>query len=439
MLVALVLAAALAAGSGSASTDSAGADSLSEVAADTVAVAPAPAPPRDYLSEMRANFTSNNRVYWATKVALAFIGPLASVLAGLLVLFSGLAAKLRDIAAVLGRTRWVRLLVVFTLYTLVVYAITFPLAWYQGFALEHQFGLSNQSLGDWLGDQGKELMVGIVSLGVLPILALVYWVIESSPKRWWLWLAAGTLPIVLATVLIQPLVIDPLFNRFTPLRDQHLKTRILDLAERAGIPGRNVYQVDRSKQTNTYNAYVTGFGVSQRIVLWDTTLEGMAEDEILFVMGHEMGHYRLAHIWKGIAATALASFLFFWVVARLSEWATRRFGPSFGFDRLHDPASLPLLSVVLTLVVFLSQPVANGFSRAIETEADVFGLEITRDNDAAARAFLKFGAQNKSNPEPPAWIRFALYSHPTLSERVRLALDYRPWEEGKPNRRYHGR
>jgi Zn-dependent protease with chaperone function len=240
-------------------------------------------------------------------------------------------------------------------------------------------------------------------------------------------------------VVIQPLVVDPLFNRFEPLRDQHLKARILALAERAGIPGRNVYQVDKSRQTKTFNAYVNGFGVSQRIVLWDTTLQGMEEDEILFVMAHEMGHYKLAHIWKGILESTIGGFAFFWIVAIVARAGVRRFGNAWRFQRLDDPASLPWLLTLISLVAFLSQPIVNGFSRAVESEADVYALEITHDNDAGARTYLKLAAQNKSNPEPPVWIRFTLYSHPTLAERVRLALTYHPWSEGKPNKLYRPR
>lgn len=436
LALALALAQAPAVPYDSATADAAMADSA--LAADSLSVAEPAPPPRDYLAEIHDNFGPESRAYWGTRTALAFIEPLTTILVALLVLFSGLAAKLRDVAAVMGRSRWVRLLIVLTLYTLAVYALTFPLAWYGGFALEHQYGLSNQTLGAWLADQGKDLAVGIVFLGVVPILWLVYHAIERSPRRWWLWLALGTLPIAIATVLLQPLVIDPLFNRFTPLRDQQLKGRIVELAERAGIPGRNVYEVDKSRQTRKFNAYVNGFGVSHRIVLWDTILKGMEEDEILYVMGHEMGHYRLGHVWKGIVFATVTGFAFFAAVALVAGWALRRFGPVWGIARLHDPASLPLLSAALTLVMFLSQPITNGFSRSLEIDADVYGLEITRDNDAAARAFLKLGAQNRSNPAPPAWLRFALYSHPTLAERVTLALRYRPWEEGKPNRLYRG-
>ena len=303
-------------------------------------------------------------------MVLAFVGPLLSILVAALILFSGLAAKLRDIATVLSRFGWVRLLVFFTLYTLIVYVVTFPLEWYQGYALEHYYGLSTQSFAAWIADEGKELLVSVVLLAVVPILWLAYRAIEKSPRRWWLWFAFATLPLVLGIALIEPLVIDPLFNKFTPLRDQQLKAKIIALAERAEIPGRKVYEVDKSKQTKTLNAYVNGFGVSQRIVLWDTTLHAMSDDEILYVMGHEMGHYKLAHIWKGIALSALGSFALLWIAARIARWAVRRFGDAWGFHELHDIASLPLLLAILLGLNFVSQPISNAVSRRIETEAD---------------------------------------------------------------------
>jgi Zn-dependent protease with chaperone function len=272
----------------------------------------------------------------------------------------------------------------------------------------------------------------------VPILWLVYTAIAKSPRRWWLWLALGTLPLVVAGTLIGPLVIDPVFNKFTPLRNQELKTRILDLAAKAGIPGRNVFEVNKSEQTKKYNAYVSGFGVSQRIVLWDTILEGMTEDEILYVMGHEMGHYKLGHIWRGIAFTSALSLLLFFLCGRIAGWGMARFGRSWGFTELHDVASLPLLYATLSLVVFLVQPLIHAHARNVETEADVYGLELTHDNDAAARAFVKLGSQNKSNPEPSVFVKYALYSHPPDAERLRLAMSYRPWEEGRPNRFFKG-
>ncbi|HTM57640.1 MAG TPA: M48 family metallopeptidase [Candidatus Udaeobacter sp.] len=416
-----------------ASPDSAAATSDSAVVA-------APAPPRrDYLAEIRAAFTGENRDYADRRAALELIEPLYAIAVSLLLLFTGLAAKIRDIAEALGRHRYVHVLVYLAVYSLIAWVLSFPLAWYSGFALEHQFGLSTQSFGGWIADELKGQAVIVTFLGVLPLLALAYRTIEKNPRGWWYRFALATLPIVLFFTLIEPVAIDPIFNRFTPLRDTQLKTEILDLAARAGIPGRRVYEVDQSTKTTKYNAYVNGFGASQRIVIWDTTLKGMTHDEILFVVGHEMGHYVLGHVWKGIAVLSLGSFALFWLCARMIDWALRRWGARWKIRSAHDVASMPLLAGVLTLVSLFAQPLVNAYSRRSEHEADLFGLEVTQLNDAAARAFIKLGSQNRSNPEPTAWLRLLEYTHPPLVDRVRTALEYHPWTEGKPNRFFHGR
>ena len=418
--------------------DSGAADSSVAASAAAESLAAAPSPPRDYVAEVRANFTPENRAYSGVRTVLAFVGPLYGLLVALIILFSGLGAAMRAVAHNMGQRLYVRVLVFLVLYTLADFVLGFPLAWYQGYALEHQYGLSNQSFGAWLGDQGKSVIVGVVFFGLVPILWLAYRALQRWPRGWWLPVAIGTLPLIVAGTLIQPLVIDPLYNTFTPLRDQHLKTRILELAARADIPGRSVYEVDKSAQTNKYNAYVNGFGASQRIVLWDTTIRGMSEDEILFVVGHEMGHYKLGHIWKGIGLFSALSFLLFFLTARLTAWAVARFGPRWGFTELADVASMPLLSATLGLLSLAAQPAVNGFARGIEHEADVFAVEVTRDNDAGARAFLKLGSQNRSNPEPSAFVKVFQYTHPPLVERIRFALGYRPWQEGKANRFFSG-
>lgn len=409
-------------------------DSAAAPADSAVAIGDAAAPV-DHLARIRSEFTPENRAYASRRATLMLIGPLYSILASLLLLVSGLSARMRDIAHRVSGRRYVRVLVYLVLSSLVLFVLSFPLEWYSGFQLEHAFQLSTQSFGEWMREQGISLVVGIVMFGVVPLLSLAYMALEKQPKRWWLWLGIGTLPVVTATLVISP-YIEFLYNDFVPLKDQQLKQEIVSLAEKAGIPGRNVYQVDKSRQTKKFNAYVGGFGVSQRIVLWDTTLQGMEKDEILFVMGHEMGHYVLRHIWKSLVAISLLSFLMFWLAARTLEPLVRRFGPRWGFTQLHDIASLPLLSIVLTVISFVAQPAMNGLSRMAERESDVFGLEVTHTNDAAARAFIKLGSQNKSDPEPPAWRVWMFYSHPPLAERVRFAMTYRPWETGQPNRLY---
>jgi Zn-dependent protease with chaperone function len=396
-------------------------------------------PSRDYIAQVRASYTPENRAYATRRAWLVLVDALWSIGVVLLLLFSGLSARMRDVAEAMGSRRYVRVLVFLILYSAIAWVLTFPLSWYSGFALEHQYGLSTQSFWAWLADEFKGQVVIVVFLGVLPLLSLAYSVISKNPRRWWLLIAAATLPVVTIFTLIEPVVIDPVFNKFTPLRDQELRTEILDLAKKAGIPGRNVYQVDASTRTKKYNAYVNGFGASQRIVLWDTILKGMTRDEILYVMGHEMGHYALGHAWQGIALTSIASFLVLWLAARIITFALARWGARWKIRGLDDVASMPVLSVALTIVSLLAQPLAFANTRRVESEADMFGLEVTHLNDAAARAFIKLESQNRSDPEPSEWVKILIYTHPPVIERVRLAETYHPWTEGKPNRYFKPR
>jgi Zn-dependent protease with chaperone function len=406
--------------------------SVGAPAADTAAA-------RDYLAEARAAFTPENREYQRIRVALAVVSPLLGILVGLALLFTGLAQRMRNVAMAGGSRRWRRVLVFFTLYSLAMFVILFPLTWYETYALELRFGFMTQSLAGWFVDQLKALAFQIVAVGVVPLLAIAWFAVEWSPRRWWLLLASGTLPVLVASVLLQPLVFDPLFNEFTPLHDEQLRTEILALGARADVPARNVYEVDMSNRTKKVNAYVSGFGASQRIVLWDTMLEAMRKDEILFVMGHEMGHYVLMHIWRGVLWSSLAAIGVFWLVAQLANGALRLWGARWGVTSVADLAAMPLLIAVLSLVSYVGAPISNVVSRAIEHESDVYALELTHDNDAGARAFLKLARGNRSDPEPAAWVKWFLYTHPPLGERIRFAQSYRPWEKGEPNRQYRGR
>ncbi len=407
---------------------------------DTLAISIQEVPlPRDVLAEARAGFTPENREYQRLRITFYLVSPLLGVLAGVLLLYTGLSQRFRDLALARAKRRWGRVLVFFTLYMLAMFVVLFPLTWLEGYALEKRFGFMTQTAGAWFLDQVKSLAFQVVAVGVVPVLALAWHAVESSPRRWWLWLAIGTLPVMLASVVLQPLVFDPLFNKFAPLRDIELRDRILALGARAHVPARNVYEVDMSARTTKVNAYVSGFGASQRIVLWDTTLRGLAHDEILFVMGHEMGHYVLQHVWKGVLLTSAGAFAAFWLVSWLVRAALRVFGERWRVHEAGDLAVMPLVFAMLSLVSWLGAPITNAVSRRIEHEADVYALELTHDNDAGARSFLAMARGNRSDPEPAGWVKLLLYTHPPLGERIRFALEYRPWEHGQPNRAFRER
>ena len=346
------------------------------------------------------------------------------------ILASGLAARLRDVAERAVRWRFVRSMLFFALLTLVTTVAELPIAFYRGFVVPHQFALTHQTFTAWMGDLAKGLGVDLVIGSVLAALVLLA---MSRFRHWWLVLWAGSLPLVVAGVIATPLIIDPLFNDFRPLHDQALKRDLIAEASRAGIDAARVYEVDKSKQTTTMNAYVTGLGPSKRIVLWDTLLAKLSHDEILAVMGHEMGHYVLHHIWKGIAFEAAVTLVGFALAQWLFERGLARWGGRWGVQGRGDPASLPWLLVLASILAFVFSPVYSSYSRHIEHQADQFALELTHLNEAAATSEVKFAEDSKVDPNPNRFIEFWRYSHPAAQRRIEFALEYRPWEQGRAN------
>ena len=272
----------------------------------------------------------------------------------------------------------------------------------------------------------KELAISLVIGALLGALALLG---IRKVKRWWLALWIGSIPIMILLIVIAPIFLDPVFNKFEPLKDEVLKEKLLTMASKAGIEGGRVYQVDKSKQTKTMNAYVTGIGPTKRIVMWDTLLAKMNHDEVLAVMGHEMGHYVLNHLWKGLAAAFGLSFVILFLAQRVYEWGIRRWGGRWGVTDSTDSAALPWLLAIVTMIAFLLSPVMSGISRYREHESDKFGLELTQKNEAMATAFIKLAEDSKINPRPHPFIEFWRYSHPSIGRRVDFVLRYKPWEK----------
>jgi STE24 endopeptidase len=354
----------------------------------------------------------------------------------LIILGTRWSRKMADLANRVSKKPFVAAMVFFVLFTLVSSLLSFPLDYYSGFVVPHQFDLSNQDFGEWFLEGLKQLGIGL-AIGA-PLAALALLGIRKLPNRWWLALWLGSVPIIILLIVIQPIVLDPIFNKFEPLKDAVLRDRLLTTAQQAGIEGGRVYQVNKSKQTKTMNAYVNGIGPTKRIVMWDTLLAKMDRDEVVFVMAHEMGHYVLHHLWKGLAFTLFVSFFILYLAKKLVDWGVRKFGPKWGFDSPGDPAALPLLLIVLSIIGFVLSPVMSGYSRSVEHQADIFALELTRTNEAGARAFKKLAEDSKVDPEPARFIEIWRYSHPALARRIDFALSYKPWESGQPNQVWKG-
>ena len=338
----------------------------------------------------------------------------------LLILQCGWSAKLRDWAESRACCWLAQLGLFLTGLTLLTSAIHFPYGFLAGFVLEQHFGLSTQSWLSWLADYCKELAVAFC--GTIVSWSLVFWCIRKFTRGWPIILGAS-LSVMLATVIfIYPVVIDPLFNSYIRMPDGSLRSGIVRLADSVGIANVPVFVVDKSKQTNKLNAEVTGLFSSARVVVWDTTLKRMRPDEVLSVVGHELGHFVLHHILKGYLLSVCGILCGMWLAGKLLPGLTTRLPRRWGIKGMSDPAIIPAIMLTLGLLGFLAEPLVNAVSRSMEAEADQFGLAITGDRAAMARAFVALSQNNLSDPDPPAVIRFWFFSHPSLRERIDFAL-----------------
>ena len=347
-----------------------------------------------------------------------------------LFLWTGFSARMRDWAGAIGRKWFFLVAVYWVIFTVASTLIDLPRVYYESFVRQHAYGLSNQTIGKWASDQFANLAVTLVIGGL--VLWVPYLLLRKSPTRWWLYTSALAVPFIITIVLVQPLWIDPLFNRFGPMQDKTLEAGILQLADRSGIDGGRVFEVAKSEDTKALNAYVTGFGATKRIVLWDTILKALDRRQLLAVMGHEMGHYVLGHVWKLIILLSVTILGMLYAVHRLSGALIAKYGHRFGFTALGDVASLPLIILLVGTISLVTNPMTLAVSRHYEHEADRFALEITRDNHAGASAFAIMQQENLAVPRPGRLYTWLRASHPPVGERIDFFNDYRPWESGQP-------
>jgi STE24 endopeptidase len=300
--------------------------------------------------------------------------------------------------------------------------ISLPLDYYDNFVREHAYGFSTQTSAGWFYDRFKALLITIplAALFVIPVYAFI----RRFPRTWWMVGSAFGVAFAILIVAVAPVFIDPIFNKFTPLADQDLKKQILDLAHRNGIEADDVFEMDASSRSVHDNAYVTGLLGTQRIVLYDTLLNAYTPGEITFVMGHEMGHYVLNHIWKGLALAVVLIVSGFYVVYRTVGWAIDRWGSRTGLRAPGEIATLPLMLLVLSVFLFVTVPIQSGYSRSLESAADEFGFRAIDSPAAAPDAFRRMATRNLSDLDPPAFIEWFLYSHPAMGRRIRSAEAY---------------
>lgn len=325
---------------------------------------------------------------------------------------SGAAVWLRDWALQTGPGWWGA----FALFNAVFWAgytlLTLPLGYWGGHRLERRYGLSKQTTGGWLVDALKGLVVSVVVS--FPLLAGLYGLLAAAPETWWLWAWGGFAIVTLVAIVLVPVVVMPLFHKFTPLDDEALVARLNRMAERAGSKVQGVFRWGLGEKSTQANAALTGFGATRRILISDTMLDGYTPDEIEAVLAHELGHQVNADIGRfWLLNLALGAAAFY-----AAHRALGHFAATGGFKGLSDFATLPLLLLTVSAVSLVVLPLVNGYSRRREHAADAFAIAIANRPEALATALVKLAGQNLSDPYPPAWLEWLLYSHPALGRRV---------------------
>jgi len=378
--------------------------------------------PPDKLAKAIEYATARNRLHF---IAAAY-GVL--VLAG--VLSTKLAPRFRNWAESASRRRILQAYIFAPLLLLAIDAAELPISLY-GHHLSLKFDQSIQGWASWFWDWTKGELLVLALAGVL--IWILYGAMRRSPRRWWFYFWLAAIPILIFLMFIEPLAIEPLFFKFEPLaaKQPALVAAIGKVVARGGmtIPPDRMFEMQASEKLKSLNAYVTGIGASKRVVVWDNTIRKMNTSQTLFVFGHEMGHYVLGHVWIGIAAAAAGTLLFLFLAYYAMRWTLARWGARWQIRGMDDWASLPVLLLALAVFGFLSEPVSNSFSRVLEHQADVYGLEVIRgivpDSSAeAAQAFQILGEVSLDDPNPSPFIEFWLYDHPSISERVRFASEY---------------
>jgi Zn-dependent protease with chaperone function len=303
--------------------------------------------------------------------------------------------------------------------------------------VSRKFGLSVQGWGSWSWDWTKSQIIAVI-IGII-VIWILFAAIRKSPRRWWLWFWIASLPLIVLATFLQPLVIDPLFHKFAPLaeKDPALTASLEQMVQRAGenIPPQRMFWMGASEKSTGLNAYVTGIGSSKRMVVWDTTIAKMTTPQIVFVAGHETGHYVLYHIPKGLALEAAVFLALFYLGYLSIGWVLARRGANWEIHGVGDWAAFPALLLLLTIFSFAANPLANAISRHYEHQADQYGLEVTHgltpdSGEVAAQAFQILGEVDLSDPAPNPVDVFLFYDHPEIPARIRYSLAYDPWAHG---------
>ena len=374
-----------------------------------------------YLAQIPADKTARSDAYFEGGYWMILWDFLYGVAVALLLLNLRWSAHMRDLAERVTRFKPVHTFVYWMQYLVLTTILIFPLTVYEDYFREHKYGLATQTFGPWMGDQMKGLGVNLVLGGLLAI--LLFGVVRRLPRTWWIWGAVVTTLFLIFAAHISPVFIFPIFNKVTRLDDPKIVDPILSMARANGIPAKNVYEIDASRQTTRMSANVSGFANTMRITLNDNLLRRASPEEIQAVMGHEMGHYVMNHIYKGIMFFLIVTVLAFAYMHWALDWTLQRWGEKWQIRGVGDTAVLPLVVLLVSIFSFVLTPVMNTFTRTQEYEADMYGLNASRQPDGAAQGAIHLGEYRKMNPGPiEEWIFF---DHPSGRNRIYAAMRWK--------------
>ncbi|HEY3705192.1 MAG TPA: M48 family metallopeptidase [Terracidiphilus sp.] len=370
-----------------------------------------------YMAMMPPAAVARSNAYFEGGYWLILWDFLAGAIISILLLATGWSARMRDVAERLTRFRWIQNFVYWSEYLVVSSVLAFPLTWYEGLYREQKYGLATQTFGPWMGDQIKGFLVGLI-LGGIAVMVLLA-IVRRAVRTWWIWGSLFGIVFSIIGIAISPVFILPLFNKVTKLNDARVTVPVLRMAHANGIPANDVYEVDASRQTTRMSANVSGFAGTMRITLNDNLLRRGSLEEIQAVMGHEMGHYVLNHILKDVFFTSVVIVLsmayLFWSV----QWSIKRY-PQWGIRSPSDPAVIPLATLLVSILFFVLTPVLNTQVRMQEKEADMFGINASRQPDGFAQAAIHLGEYRKMRPG--TWEERIFFDHPSGYDRIHSAM-----------------
>src|SRR5271165_6990872 len=374
-----------------------------------------------YLAQIPADKTARSDAYFEGGYWLILWDFLYGVVIALLLLNLRWSARMRDLSERFTRFKPVHTLVYWVQYLVLTTILVFPLGVYEGYFREHKYGLATQTFGPWMGDQLKNLAVGLILGGILVM--LLFGIVRRLPRTWPIWGAVAAILFQALVVMITPVYIFPLFNKITRLDDPKIVDPILSMARANGIHAKDVFEIDASKQTTRMSANVSGLGRTMRITLNDNLLRRGSPEEIQAVMGHEMGHYVMNHIYKSLMYQLISAVVAFAYLYWGLNWTLQRWGEKWQIRGVGDTAVLPLVVLLVSIFGFVTTPIDNTFIRTQEHEADMYGLNASRQPDGFAQAAIHLGEYRKMSPGPVE--EFIFFDHPSGRNRIYDAMRWK--------------